>query len=119
MSRRQPVRLVEAAAALHVRASSGTSICTDSMLRRSQAGSNRPLAKRSARMFWTASLPRKWSIRNTCSSSTTLLEGGVELAADSRSRPNGFSTTSRARSVSPSRPSIAIMSRIAAGGTER
>jgi hypothetical protein len=42
------------------------------MWERFQIGSKRPLAKRSARMFWAASLPRKWSIRKTCCSVKTL-----------------------------------------------
>src|SRR6476660_6250705 len=41
------------------------------MCRRFQTGSNRPLAKRKARMLSTDSLPRKWSMRNTCDSSKT------------------------------------------------
>ena len=36
---------------------------------RFQIGSKSPLAKRNARMFCAASLPRKWSIRKICSSS--------------------------------------------------
>ena len=39
-----------------------------SMKLRFQIGSNRPLANRKARMFWAASLPRKWSIRKICRS---------------------------------------------------
>ncbi len=89
------------------------------MLRASQAGSSSPLAKRSARMFCTASLPRKWSIRKTWSSSTTERSASWSERELSRSVPNGFSTTSRARSVRSSLPSIAIMPSIAAGGTER
>ena len=50
---------------------SGTSTCTEAMLRRSHAGSKSALAKRSASRFCTASLPRKWSMRKTCSSSKT------------------------------------------------
>ncbi len=38
---------------------------------RCQIGSKRPLAKRKARMFCAASLPRKWSMRKICSSSKT------------------------------------------------
>ena len=64
-------------------------------------------------MFCTASLPRKWSMRKTWSSSTTSLSAASSSREDSRSRPNGFSTTRRARSVSRSRPSMAIMSFIA------
>ena len=42
------------------------SIWTWSMKFRFQIGSNSPLAKRKARMFCAASLPRKWSIRKIC-----------------------------------------------------
>src|SRR6201992_3486720 len=42
-----------------------------SMNWRFQIGSNKPLAKRNARMFCAASLPRKWSIRKICSSAKT------------------------------------------------
>ena len=41
------------------------------MWSRFQIGSNMPLAKRSAIRFWTASRPRKWSIRKTRSSGKT------------------------------------------------
>ena len=47
------------------------------MWSRFQTGSKRPLAKRSARMFWTASLPRKWSMRKICSSAKTV-DGSVQ-----------------------------------------
>ena len=50
-----------------------------SMKLRFQIGSNRPLAKRNARMFCAASLPRKWSMRKTCDSSKTLVDEVVEL----------------------------------------
>ena len=46
---------------------------------RFQIGSKRPLAKRRARMFCAASLPRKWSMRKTCSSSKTSWTIGVQL----------------------------------------
>ncbi len=58
-------------------------------------------------------------MRKTWSSATTSLSAASRLREESRSRPNGFSMTRRARSASPSRPSMAIMSCIAAGGTER
>ena len=48
------------------------------MCSRFQIGSNSPLANRKARMFWAASLPRKWSIRKTCSSSKTSCTHVVE-----------------------------------------
>ena len=50
-----------------------------SMKLRFQIGSNRPLANRKARMFWAASLPRKWSIRKICRSSERLVHLVVEL----------------------------------------
>ena len=57
---------------------SGTSIWMWSMCSRFQIGSNSPLAKRKARMFWAASLPRKWSMRKTWSSSKTSWTTRVE-----------------------------------------
>ena len=50
-----------------------------SMKLRFQIGSNRPLAKRNARMFWAASLPRKWSIRKICRFVERLVHEIVEL----------------------------------------
>ena len=47
-------------------------------------------------MSITGSLPRKWSIRRICSSSSTSRSSAFSAAADSRSWPNGFSTTTRA-----------------------
>ena len=44
------------------------------MWSRFQIGSKSPLAKRKARMFWAASLPKKWSMRKTCSSSKILYQ---------------------------------------------
>ena len=58
-------------------------------------------------------------MRKTWSSSTTSLSAASSEREDSRSRPKGFSTTSRARSVSPSLPSIAIIGSIAPGGMDR
>ena len=49
-----------------------------SMKLRFQIGSNSPLAKRNARMFWAASLPRKWSIRKIW----PLVEGLVHLVVE-------------------------------------
>ena len=69
---------------------------------RFQIGSNSPLAKRNARMFCAASLPRKWSIRKICSSSKTSCSCGVERRRRcARSVPNGFSMMIRLRSTSP------------------
>ena len=73
------------------------SICTWSMKLRFQIGSKSPLAKRKARMFWAASLPRKWSIRKTCDSSKVWWTRALRSIAEARSVPNGFSITTRAR----------------------
>ncbi len=58
---------------------------------RFQMGSNSPLAKRNARMFCAASLPRKWSMRKIWSSSNTSCSLAFNATALSRSVPNGFS----------------------------
>ncbi len=68
------------------------------MWSRFQIGSKRPLAKRRARMLSAASLPRKWSIRNTCSSRKTSWTISFRRWAEARSVPNGFSIITRARS---------------------
>ncbi len=70
------------------------------MWSRFQIGSKRPLAKRKARMFWTASLPRKWSMRKICSSSKYWCSMSLSATAEARSVPNGFSMTTRDRSTS-------------------
>jgi hypothetical protein len=54
------------------------SIWTWSMKSRFQIGSKRPLAKRNARMFCAASLPRKWSMRKIWLSSNGLVDLVVE-----------------------------------------
>ena len=64
-------------------------------------GSNMPLAKRSAIRFWTASRPRKWSMRKTRSSGKTPWTSVLSARALSRSTPNGFSSTTRERSARP------------------
>ena len=46
---------------------------------RFQIGSNRPLAKRNARMFCAASLPRKWSMRKIWLSSECFVHESVEF----------------------------------------
>ena len=89
------------------------------MVCRFHAGSNRPLAKRSARMFCTASLPRKWSIRKICASSKALRSTTSSARAVARSVPNGFSATSRERSTRSSLASISTMPDTADGGIER
>ena len=86
---------------------------------RFQIGSKRPLAKRNARMFCAASLPRKWSIRKICSSSKTWCTSLLSATAEARSVPNGFSMMIRDRSTSPASSSWWITSSAALGGTER
>ena len=90
------------------------------MWSRFQIGSKRPLAKRSARMFWTASLPRKWSIRKICDSSKAPCSVAFSSTADSVVVPNGFSRMTRA--AGPFRPtswSVPMIDSNAAGGTAR
>ncbi len=86
---------------------------------RFQIGSKSPLANRKARMFWAASLPRKWSIRKICSSAKTWCTSLLSATADSRSMPNGFSMMIRDRSTSPASPSWWTTSSAAFGGTLR
>ena len=86
---------------------------------RFQIGSKSPLAKRKARMFWAASLPRKWSIRNTWSSSKTSRTSELSRRALWRSVPNGFSMMTRARSVSPASPRVRTTASAACGGMLR
>ena len=58
-------------------------------------------------MFWAASLPRKWSMRNTWSSSKTSWTDDVEARGRCRrSVPKGFSMMIRARSVRPASPKV-------------
>src|SRR5579862_5593431 len=87
---------------------------------RLQIGSNSPLANRKARMLSTDSLPRKWSMRNTCDSENTACTASLSARADARSVPKGFSMMTRVRSVaSPDLPSIPTTEVNAAGGTAR
>ena len=86
---------------------------------RFQMGSNRPLAKRSASTFCAASLPRKWSMRKICDSSKTSCSCSLSDIALSRSVPNGFSITTRARSTSLAWSNMPITSSAALGGTLR
>ena len=69
------------------------------MCSRFQIGSKRPLAKRRARMFCAASLPRKWSMRKICSSLSTAWRVSLSSCADFRSVPKGFSMITCERSV--------------------
>ena len=48
-----------------------------------------------------ASLPRKWSMRNTADSGKCCWMVALSSTADARSRPNGFSTMRRAPLLSP------------------
>ena len=84
---------------------------------RFQTGSNNPLANRNASRFCTASLPRKWSIRNTCDSSSTECTIALSSRADRRSDPNGFSSTTRAASVMSASPRPWAIAAKALGGT--
>ena len=86
---------------------------------RFQIGSNRPLAKRKARMFCAASLPRKWSIRKICSSAKVSCSAALSARALARSVPNGFSMMIRERSTSPASRERPHDARAAAGGTLR
>ena len=86
---------------------------------RFQIGSNSPLAKRSASTFCAASLPRKWSMRKIWLSSKTSCTWSLSDTALSRSVPNGFSMTTRARSTSLAWSSMLITSSAALGGTLR
>ena len=52
-----------------------------------------------------ASFPRKWSIRKIESSGNTARATALSSRADARSRPNGFSTMTRAPSARPAAPS--------------
>ena len=86
---------------------------------RCQIGSNRPLAKRKARMFWAASLPRKWSIRKIWSSRKTSWSSAFSFWALARSVPNGFSMMIRLRSTRPASWSSCTTASAAFGGTDR
>ncbi len=83
-------------------------ICTDVMKLRFQIGSSIELANRNTSRFSTGSLPRKWSMRNTSSSSKAAWSTSLSSRAEPRSRPKGFSTTTLASLCSPtcSRPWI-------------
>ena len=71
-------------------------------------------------MLSTDSLPRKWSIRNTCDSLNTLCTAWSSLRAESRSVPNGFSMMTRVRPVaSPESPSMPTIEVNATGGMAR
>ena len=86
---------------------------------RFQIGSKSPLANRNARMFCAASLPRKWSIRNTWDSSKASCTKPLSWTALGKSCPNGFSITTRAFSARSASRSMVITDAAALGGTER
>ena len=90
-----------------------------SMKLRFQIGSNSPLAKRKARMFCAASLPRKWSIRKTCDSSKVSCTWALRSIALARSVPNGFSITTRERVDQVGVAQHLDDGKAAFGGTER
>src|SRR5262249_33159983 len=72
--------------------------------------------KRSARMFCTDSLPRKWSMRKTCSSSKTECTVSFSPRAVPRSVPNGFSRMTRPRSARPAPARLSSTLPNASGG---
>ena len=86
---------------------------------RFQIGSKSPLAKRKARMFCAASLPRKWSIRKICSSAKISCSEAFSARALARSVPNGFSMMMRDRSTSPASRRVRTTPCAAVGGTLR
>ncbi len=86
---------------------------------RFQIGSNSPLAKRSARMFCAASLPRKWSMRKIRSSSKIPWSVSLSARALARSVPKGFSMITRERSARPASPIVATTWPAAEGGMLR
>ncbi len=95
------------------------SISTWSMKLRFQIGSNRPLAKRNARMLSAASLPRKWSMRKIWSSANTSWIAAFRLRALATSVPNGFSMTMRESSTRWASSIRCTTSSAALGGTLR
>ena len=86
---------------------------------RFQTGSNRPLANRKAKMLSTDSLPRKWSIRNTCDSSKIACTVLFSVWAEARSVPNGFSMMTRDPGARPAVPSMVTVDSKATGGMAR
>ena len=86
---------------------------------RCQIGSKSPLANRKARMFWAASLPRKWSIRKICSSLKTRCSSLLRVTDEARSVPKGFSMMIRLRATRSASLRICTTSRAAFGGTLR
>jgi hypothetical protein len=70
---------------------------------RFQIGSRNALANRKYRRFCTGSLARKWSMRKTAGSGKDSWRIALRAFADARSRPNGFSTITRACAAQPDR----------------
>ena len=70
-------------------------------------------------MFSTIDIPRKWSIRNTCSSGTSCAIRRFSARADFRSVPNGFSSASRVPSGSSTCRSAAHTFAVTAGGSAK
>jgi hypothetical protein len=77
------------------------------------------LAKRKYRRFMISSRPRKWSMRKTEDSPNADRTTRLSCRAEARSRPNGFSTTTRAPAASPSSWSPLITVSNSAGGRAR
>ena len=59
-------------------------------------------------MFWIGSLPRKWSMRKMRSSGRWRCRIWLSSRAEARSRPNGFSTITRAPSIAPAAASPSV-----------
>ena len=66
-----------------------------------------------------ASFPRKWSMRKIESSGNTVRATLLSSFAEARSRPNGFSTMTRACSAKFAAPSPLITISKSAGGIAR
>jgi hypothetical protein len=94
-------------------------ICIDATYRRFHSGSSTELAKRNTRRFSIGSLPRKWSMRKTDDSGKARWSTWFSSRAERRSRPKGFSTTTRAPLVSPSASRRATTSSKRDGGMAR
>jgi hypothetical protein len=99
--------------------SSAMVICTLEMKLRFHTGSSIELANRNTSRFSTDSLPRKWSMRNTSRSGKTRWRQSFSSWADARSRPKGFSTTTRPPSCSCCAPRPWITSSNSDGGMAR
>ena len=94
-------------------------ICTCEMKLRFHTGSSIELANRNTSRFSIGSLPRKWSMRMTRFSGKAARTMSLSAAALARSRPKGFSTTTRAPSFNPTLASPLMTSSNSAGGMAR